>query len=76
MQTKTGSLVETLASTVIGFGVALASQVTIFPWFGVHLPLTSNIYITCWFTLISVARGYFVRRLFNRIKKYHGSSSN
>lgn len=76
MQTKFGSFLESLTSTLLGFGVALVSQLIIFPKFGVHLSLQDNLYITLWFTLISVARSYLIRRLFNRIKKYNGTPSN
>lgn len=64
-QTKTQSLCETLTSVAIGYMVALASQLLIFPAFGVHLPLSDNLLIGAWFTVISVVRGYAVRRYFS-----------
>lgn len=64
-QTPRQSLCETLTSVAIGYLVALASQLLIFPWFGVHLPLSDNLLIGAWFTVISIIRGYFVRRYFN-----------
>lgn len=65
MQTRTQSMTETVASVLIGYVVALASQLFIFPMFGVHLPITDNLLIGAWFTVISVVRGYAVRRYFN-----------
>jgi hypothetical protein len=65
MQSRVGSLIESCASTLIGFGVALLSQLVIFPLYGVHVPLSTNLAITVWFTFISVARSYCVRRFFN-----------
>jgi hypothetical protein len=65
-QSKTGSVAEILTGTAIGYFAALASQLAIFPFFGIHVPFHSNIAIGAWFTIISVARGYCVRRLFNR----------
>jgi hypothetical protein len=67
MQSKIGSLVESLINILIGFGIALGSQILIFPMYGVNIPLHDNVMITLWFTLISIARSYTLRRLFNRI---------
>lgn len=64
-QTKTGSLLESLTNILIGYGVALASQLAIFPLFGVHLPFSANLWIGAWFTVISLVRSYIIRRWFN-----------
>jgi hypothetical protein len=64
-QTKLSSLIETIMNTAIGFGVALLSQIAVFPWFGIHVPLSTNLGIGAWFTVISVMRGYVIRRWFN-----------
>ena len=69
MQTRRQSMIETCINVAIGYGVALASQVLIFPLFGIHIPLSSNLMIGAFFTVISIARGYLVRRLFNRIHR-------
>jgi len=45
--------------------VALASQVIIFPMFGIYVSLSTNLGIMFWFTLISIIRSYVVRRWFN-----------
>lgn len=69
-QTKLESFVETIINTAIGYGVALLSQIAIFPLFGIHVPLSTNLWIGAWFTAISIVRGYVVRRWFNaRIKQ-------
>lgn len=67
MQSKIGSLVESLINILIGFGIALGSQILIFPMYGVNISFHDNVIITLWFTLISIARSYMLRRLFNRI---------
>lgn len=64
MQTKTHSLIETCTNTAIGYLVALLSQVLVFPLFGIRIPLSSNIKIGLIFTVISIARGYILRRIF------------
>ena len=69
MQTKTQSLIESVVNILIGYLVALASQLVVFPLFGINIPLTDNLLIGLWFTAVSIVRGYAVRRYFNRGKK-------
>lgn len=64
-QTRLGSLIESAFNVAIGYGVALASQLIIFPWFGIALPLRDNLAIGAWFTIISLIRSYIIRRWFN-----------
>ena len=64
-QTRAMSAAESVANVAIGYGVAVASQIVILPLFGVHLPLADNLLIGLWFTVISLARSYIVRRAFN-----------
>lgn len=66
-QTKLGSFVESLVNVGIGYGIALASQILIFPLYGVELSLQTNALIGVWFTVISIVRSYTLRRIFNRI---------
>jgi hypothetical protein len=69
-QTRKGSLAEATVNVLIGAVVALASQLVIFPAYGVHVPLSTDLKIMAWFTVISVARSYCLRRWFNaRIRK-------
>ncbi len=70
MQTRTGSLIESIVNVAIGYGVALLSQILIFPFFGIYVSLSTNLKIGAWFTLISLLRSYVVRRWFNgRIRR-------
>lgn len=64
-QTQLGSLIESLMNIAIGYGVALLSQIAIFPMFGIHVPLSTNLWIGAWFTGISLVRSYVIRRWFN-----------
>lgn len=64
-QSRVASLAESVMNVLIGYGVALASQLAIFPMFGIHLPLSDNLAIGAWFTLISLVRSYAIRRWFN-----------
>lgn len=64
-QSRVASLAESVMNVLIGYGVALASQLVIFPMFGIHLPLSDNLAIGAWFTIISLVRSYAIRRWFN-----------
>ena len=65
-QTKLESAIEVVVNVLIGYVVATASQIMIFPLFGIFLPLSDNLLIGAYFTAISIVRGYVVRRFFNR----------
>lgn len=67
MQTRIGSLIESAINVSIGYAVALVSQIAVFPMFGIHVPIGTNLAIGAIFTVISIARSYAVRRLFNRL---------
>lgn len=64
-QSKLASLIESLVNTLIGFVVSLLSQLVLFPMFGIHIPITTNLWLCAWFTVISIIRSYVVRRWFN-----------
>lgn len=76
MQSRLGSIIESIANIAVGFGVALTSQMFIFPLYGVHVSLYDNVMITVWFTFISLARSYILRRTFNTItvQRLHADS--
>jgi len=67
MQSRRGSFVESLVNVLIGYLVAVGSQVIIFPLFGLHIPLRDNFIMGLWFTVISILRSYSLRRFFNWI---------
>ena len=64
-QRRWHSFIEAIINVAIGYGVALGSQLLIFPLYNIHIPLSSNIAIGVWFTAISICRSYIVRRAFN-----------
>ena len=65
MQTRLQSLVEATTSTAIGFVIAFAATALVFPLFGYPVTHADNFWITCIFTVISLVRGWGVRRLFD-----------
>jgi di/tricarboxylate transporter len=65
-QTRLMSLAEAAANVVLGFGLAVVTQIVVFPLFGFAPSLSQNLRIGLVFTLVSLARGYVLRRLFDR----------
>ena len=66
MQTKLQSLIESGINVLIGYLVAVISQLAIYPLFDVNLSLGDNLIMGLYFTLVSLVRAYFVRRSFNK----------
>lgn len=64
-QDRVGSLIEAFVNTVIGYVVALGSQLLIFPFFDIHVTFGANLRIGLWFTAVSLLRSYVIRRCFN-----------
>ncbi len=73
MQKKSHSLIESFTNVLVGYGIALAAQLIIFPRFGIHISMSDNLMIGALFTVVSIVRSYALRRLFNRFTvKAHG----
>lgn len=64
-QSKFGSLIEACINTAIGFLTTLVLAPIVYPLFGHTFTLAQNLGITAIFTVVSVLRGYAVRRWFN-----------
>jgi hypothetical protein len=64
-QSKKQSIIESIAQTFIGLGTSIAVQLIIYPLMGIPVSLNQNIVITIVFFVVSLIRGYFVRRYFN-----------
>ena len=67
-QTRTMSLVEAITNVIVGYGVAVVSQILIFPIFGLHTTLAQNLKMGLVFTTVSIARSYALRRMFEAIR--------
>jgi len=57
-QSRLMSLVEANTNVVVGFALALATQLVLFPMFGLVVSVTDNVVIGCVFTAVSLARSY------------------
>lgn len=64
-QTRLGSLIEALFNTCIGLVISVIANQLVFPRFGFHPSLGENVAISSIYTVISIARGYCLRRWFN-----------
>ena len=62
------SLVEAIANVVVGYGIAVLTQIVVFPLFGLRLPIGDNLVIGAVFTVVSLARSYILRRLFEAVR--------
>jgi hypothetical protein len=68
-QSRTMSFVEATANVVVGYGVAVVTQILIFPIFGLHTTLAENLKLGAVFTAVSIARSFALRRLFEAIRE-------
>jgi hypothetical protein len=60
------SMAEAAANVVVGYVLAIATQIVMFPWFGIETGLAEHLTIGLAFVGVSLARGYLLRRLFER----------
>ena len=67
-QSRLMSLVESVANVIVGYGVAVVTQILIFPVFGLHTTLTQNLKMGAVFTVVSIARSFALRRVFEAIR--------
>lgn len=66
-QSRTHSMLESLANIAFGFGISVLGNYLILPLYGMQSSLRYSVEIGVWFTLISFARSYALRRAFNWI---------
>ncbi len=67
-QSRAMSMIEAVANVVVGYGVAVATQIPIFPVFGLHTTLVQNLKLGGIFSLVSIARSFALRRLFEAVR--------
>jgi hypothetical protein len=61
------SFCEAIANVAVGYGVAVLTQIMIFPMFGLHTTLAQNLQMGAVFTVVSIVRSYVLRRIFDAI---------
>lgn len=67
-QSRAMSFVEAATNVVVGYVLAIATQIVVFPWFGIEAALGEHLTIGLAFMGVSLARGYLLRRLFETIR--------
>lgn len=67
-QSRRMSLAEAIANVAIGYIVAVATQVLVFPLFGIHVTLADDLAIGAIFAMVSIIRSFALRRVFERLR--------
>ena len=75
-QSRLMSLVESLANVLVGYGVAVATQMVVFPLFGLAVTVTENLLIGLIFTVVSIVRSYALRRGFEALRVRQSASDS
>ena len=65
-QSRMMSLVEAGTNVVVGYVLAVATQLVVFPWFGLVVSIGNTLAIGAIFVITSLLRSYVLRRLFER----------
>jgi hypothetical protein len=67
-QSRLMSLLEAGTNVVIGYGIAVLTQMAVFPLFGLSATIGQNLGIGAVFTGVSLARSYLLRRAFEAMR--------
>ena len=67
-QSRLMSMVESLANVLVGYVVAVVTQMAVFPLFGLAVTVTENLLIGLIFTAVSIVRSYALRRGFEALR--------
>ena len=66
-QTKQKSFIESVIQTIIGLVTSILIQIILYPMMGIPVTFSQNLIITLVFFTVSIVRGYFVRRIFEKL---------
>ncbi len=67
-QSRTMSLVEAATNVFVGYVLAIATQLAVFPLFGIEAAFGEHLAIGVAFVAVSLARSYLLRRLFEVLR--------
>lgn len=67
-QSRLMSLVEAIVNVIVGYSVAVATQLVVFPWFGLPARLDDAMAIGAIFTIISILRSFLLRPVFEAMR--------
>lgn len=65
-QSRRVSPLQAVCNVVVGYVLAVLTQLLMFPWFGLTVSLQDNLAIGAAFVGVSLIRGYALRRVFER----------
>ena len=65
-QTKKQPAIEAVANILVGYTVNMLANFAIFPLFGWNITLEQNLLLGVFYTVVSFARSYGLRRFYNR----------
>ena len=68
-QTRRMSLLESVTNVVVGYVLAIVTQIVVFPWFGIVTDLKLHLAIGLAFVVVSLARGFVLRRIFEHFSR-------
>ena len=68
-QGKKGSLVESVIQVLSGWGVAIITQLIVYPLMGIEVSIVQNINLSLIFIVVGFIKQYYVRRLFEMYVK-------
>ena len=68
-QSRLMSLIEAIANVLVGYGFAVATQLVVFPWFGLPAHVGDALAIGGIFTGVSIMRSFALRRLFECLRR-------
>ena len=66
MQTRTQSIIESVTNLAVGYTINIAANFAIFPLMGWQISMGENLTIGIFYSVVSLARSYGLRRFYNR----------
>jgi hypothetical protein len=63
-QSRLMSLIEAITNVIVGYALAVVTQIIVFPLFGLEAALGEHMAIGTAFVAVSLVRSYLLRRLF------------
>ncbi len=75
-QSRLMSMVESLANVLVGYVVAVVTQMAVFPLFGLAVTVTENLLIGLIFTAVSIVRSYALHRGFEAMRVRQSASAS
>lgn len=66
-QSRFMSMLESIINIAVGFGISLGAQMLFLPMLGVSISFSQNLFFALIMTVISIARSYLLRRVFEAL---------